>query len=75
MPNAVLDGKNHWDDVRNRAFPICSSCKNWKVGTENCRAFPNGIPDEIFIHGNTHIKPFPEDHGIQFEAIKKEPKQ
>jgi len=70
VANAILDGKDHWDDVRNRQAPVCSGCKNWIVGTENCIAFPKGIPDAIFISGNPHTKSFPGDHGIQFEAIE-----
>lgn len=32
-----------------------------------CRAFPNGIPDEISVGDNLHLKPYPGDHGIQYE--------
>jgi hypothetical protein len=32
-----------------------------------CKAFPEGIPDEILINGNKHNKPFKGDKGIQFE--------
>ena len=73
MANAILDGKEHWDDVRSRIAPVCGSCQNWKVGTENCLAFPDGIPDEIFMYGNPHTTKVSGDHGIQFE--KKEIKQ
>ena len=37
-----------------------------------CAAFPDGIPDAIAYKGNLHTRPYPGDHGIQFE---KEPKQ
>lgn len=32
-----------------------------------CDAFPDGIPDEIAYGDNLHLKPFPGDHGIQFQ--------
>ena len=36
-----------------------------------CDAFPNGIPEEIFILGESdHTKPFKGDNGIRFEPIK-----
>jgi hypothetical protein len=33
-----------------------------------CDAFPKGIPAKIFDAEQMHQKPFPGDHGIQFEA-------
>ncbi len=35
-----------------------------------CKAFPNGIPDEIAYGNNKHDKPYPGDNGIQFEEVK-----
>lgn len=32
-----------------------------------CMAFPGGIPDVIAFGDNDHTKPYPGDHGIQFE--------
>jgi len=32
-----------------------------------CTAFPDGIPYEIAYGSNLHLKPFPGDHGIQYE--------
>ena len=32
-----------------------------------CKAFPDGIPYEITYGDNDHTKPYPGDHGIQFE--------
>ncbi|MFI4910352.1 MAG: hypothetical protein ACIAQZ_01655 [Sedimentisphaeraceae bacterium JB056] len=32
-----------------------------------CKAFPEGIPPEIFWTHIDHIKPIEGDHGIQFE--------
>lgn len=32
-----------------------------------CAAFPDGIPDEITTGKNMHLKPYPGDHGVQYE--------
>ena len=57
------------------AAPMCIGCKNYiSDSTEpgfHCRAFPDGIPDEIFEGGFNHRKPFKGDHGIRFEPIPK----
>lgn len=37
-----------------------------------CKAFPDGIPDEIAYGTNLHLLPFPGDHGIQFEPGREE---
>jgi len=42
----------------------------WDKGEPvTCRAFPAGIPEEIFLNGFDHRKPYPGDHGIRFEQI------
>ena len=37
-----------------------------------CRAFPDGILDEIAFGDNLHTAPYPGDHGIQYEASDQE---
>jgi len=37
-----------------------------------CKAFPDGIPDEIAYGNNDHSMPFPGDHGIQYEKGESE---
>ena len=32
-----------------------------------CRAFPEGIPQEIAYGNNLHTEPFPGDNGILFQ--------
>ena len=47
----------------------CISCKHLMDGIK-CKAFPKGIPEEIFILGESdHTEPFKGDNGIQFEPI------
>lgn len=36
-------------------------------GTYRCEAFPDGIPETIFV-GPDHVAPVPGDHGLLFEA-------
>lgn len=55
------------------AITQCESCKYW-TGTSICAAFPEGsIPHDILFNLYDHRKPFPGDHGIQWEPkIKKD---
>lgn len=52
--------------------PVCSWCKNFlSLRDKSCRAFPDGIPADIWHGEDKHQKPFVGDQGIQFEAIKR----
>ena len=49
----------------------CVFCKNVKLNKKKqCKAFQNGIPEEILIGENDHTKPYKGDNGIQFEPIE-----
>jgi hypothetical protein len=51
--------------------PVCSLCKHFRVKVEGntCDAFPDGIPDEIWVGKNYHKKSYLGDHGINFEHV------
>jgi hypothetical protein len=46
----------------------CVRCRNWNEGTFTCRAFPDGIPDQVLTGKNFHREPIDGDNGIRFEA-------
>lgn len=56
------------------ASPTCWYCAHkFPTFKRTCKAFPNGIPDEIWQGHNPHTDPYPGDLGIRFERRK--PKQ
>jgi len=52
--------------------PVCDMCRHLgsydpMAERQNCAAFPDGIPDEIWLGRNKHKAAYPGDHGIRFE--------
>lgn len=61
-------------------MPMCMVCKHYtpyepakRTGEKcqgfgyTCEAFPDGVPEELMWKYYDHRKPYPGDHGIQFE--------
>lgn len=56
---------------------VCSRCMHLKLKpssefteghpTGRCKAFPDGIPREIWFGWNQHTSPFEGEYGVQFE--------
>jgi hypothetical protein len=54
--------------------PVCIFCqhlvkRDLEAGVWLCAAFPEGIPWRIWDGRNKHLRPYPGDHGIRFEAL------
>ncbi|MCJ7572187.1 MAG: hypothetical protein MUO82_10000 [Candidatus Thermoplasmatota archaeon] len=47
----------------------CGKCKHLK-GEGYCKAYPDGIPMDIWTAKRKHDKPIPGDQGIQFEPLE-----
>jgi len=46
--------------------PKCTNCKHWRGGFI-CDAYPRGIPLPIQWGEVSHLEPFKDDNGIQYE--------
>lgn len=55
-------------------FPQCLDCKNFIRRTDDdkyiCKAFLDGIPDDVFWNKIDHSAPIENDNGIHFEQIE-----
>ena len=52
-------------------FSQCLDCKNFieknRDGVFICKAFPNGIPDEVFWNEVNHTENIDGDNGFKYE--------
>ena len=48
---------------------ICNQCKHRIMGGLNCKAFPDGISDDILRGIADHRFPIAGDRGIRFELL------
>lgn len=55
-----------------RFSSVCSKCVHLNLDpfatVQTCKAFPKGIPQQIWTGKNDHTRPFQGDNGIQFKA-------
>ena len=63
-----LDGED-WEWQTMRFSNVCNSCQhlNGDGAARTCKAFPGGVPKEIWKGENDHTKPYAGDHGIQYK--------
>lgn len=51
--------------------PICNRCKHYRDNAK-CKAFPDGIPEDILTGEFDHVKRHPkQDNNIVFETTEK----
>ena len=60
-----------------RYSQVCTTCVHLlDYGRERkCKAFPNGIPDVIWLGENKHTEPYPGDSGIMYKMVEIEKKE
>lgn len=49
---------------------LCTSCGRLISGSRKCKAYPGGIPPEIWNMEVNHSKPYIGDNGLQFKVIE-----
>jgi hypothetical protein len=53
----------------------CIFCKHyeieWGIFAGTCKAYPDGVPLEIWSGEIDHSEPYPDDNGIQFEPVER----
>lgn len=49
----------------------CAFCQFKHEESVSCKAFPDGIPENILLGIYDHRLPYKGDHGIRFKPVKK----
>lgn len=63
--NQFIDRWHSYDDL-DFDDPICNKCDHKISGGVSCKAYPNGIPNEILENDVDHRKSYINDNGIVF---------
>ena len=69
----VVDTPNGNINIPFIALMNCMFCKHFDLeekAINKCKAFPDGIPEEIMIGKFDHRKKYKGDNGIRFEPIE-----
>jgi len=58
------------NQFQNPIVPSCHSCKHYHDFSypPTCKAFPEGIPDDILDGKDDHTQPVRGDRGIRYES-------
>lgn len=52
-------------------IPICESCVHLRAGPDGfghvCDAFPDGVPDKVYLDGFDHRQPLAGDNGVRWQ--------
>jgi hypothetical protein len=49
----------------------CATCRHKSIYFTTCKAFPNGVPEQLLSGELNHRTPFTGDHGIMYKPVKK----
>ena len=55
-----------------RSQANCSMCAHYQ-GEQRCQAFPDGIPNPLWIGESLHREPYSGDGGIRYQPKRIEP--
>lgn len=65
--------KKHKDTIERGALPmfsqVCTFCAHYE-SSQTCAAFPDRIPQQIWLGENNHTKPYQGDSGIRFQPVE-----
>lgn len=63
--------QNNWGVVEHITSPICATCKHFNKRKPKekatCRAFPDGIPEDILSGKISHLEHIEGDRGYKYE--------
>lgn len=60
------------DDIPINAIKYCNDCKH-KLPRLKCKAFPDGIPQDVLYGERDHHFPIEGDNGFVFEPVENKP--
>ena len=65
------EGRKYWlNNLWPHNLSQCFSCRNY-IADGKCKAFQDGIPDQILHNEFDHSLPYPADGGVRFDVFDK----